>query len=104
LTFFDTITTDAQGQIFLTGIVDITAYEQADLEIIQFPGNVPNITVDISMGKISGSTLAQSVGSFALDSPAVIHTFNVVGPEMSVVLTGGPANTAVNLQAWLFLH
>jgi hypothetical protein len=105
LTFFKTFTTDAHGQIFLTGIVDIKEHRQADLEILQFPGAVPNISVSVTMGKISGSTLAQQVGSFALSSTAAaIHTFNVVGPEMSVVLTGGPANTAVNIQAWLFVH
>lgn len=104
LTFFNPFTTNAQGNIFLSGIVDIRPYRQVDLEIIQFPGSVPNLTVTVMMGKISGSTLAQTVGTFPLGSPAKIHTFTVVGPEVSVVLEGGPPNTAVNIQAWLFLH
>jgi len=40
----------------------------------------------------------------AFKSCRTIHTFNVIGPEASVVITGGPANTVVNIQAWLFLH
>ncbi len=104
LTFFQSFTTNAQGQISLTGIIDISAYQQINLEIIQFPGNVPNLTVDVMIGKISGSTLAQVISAFALSTSAVIHTFNVVGPELSVTLVGGPANTTVNIQAWVFLH
>ena len=97
-------TTDQLGQIFLSGILDIRDYKEVDLEILQFPGNVPNITVSVHMGKISGSTLSATVGSFALNSATVIHKFPVVGPEVSVVLTGGPPNTSVGINAWLFLH
>ena len=104
LTYFQPFTTDQFGQIFLTGILDVKDNKEADLEIIQFPGNLPNMTVRMHMGKISGATLSSIVGSFALGTSTTIHTFNVVGPEASVVITGGPANTAVNIQAWLFLH
>ena len=104
LTYFQPFTTDQFGNIFLTGIVDVSTNKEADLEIIQFPGNVPNMRVSVNMGKISGSTLAATVGSFALGTAATIHTFNVIGPEASVILTGGPPNTVVNIQAWLFLH
>ena len=103
LTFFKAFTTDAHGRIPLTGIVDVKEYRQVDLEIVQQPGAVANITVGVSMGKLSGSTLSQRVGTFAL-GPATIRTFNVVGPEVAVTLTGGPPNTVVNIQAWLFLH
>ncbi len=102
-TYFKAFTTDAHGQIQVTGILDIKDYQLAHLEIIQHPGAVPNLTVEVHMGKISGSTLAQVVGSFPLGA-AAIHTFNVVGPEMAVWVRGGPPNTAVQLQAWLFLH
>ena len=101
--YFQSFTTDAHGQIQVTGILDIVDYQLAHLEIIQHPGNVPNLRVEVHMGKISGTTLAQVVGSFPL-GPGTIHTFNVVGPEMSVWVLGGPPNTAVQLQAWLFLH
>jgi hypothetical protein len=104
LTYFQSFTTDQFGNIFLTGIIDVSANKEADLEIIQFPGNVPNMNVSVSMGKISGHTLGASVGSFAFNTAGTIHTFNVIGPEVTVVITGGPPNTAVNVQAWLFLH
>jgi hypothetical protein len=102
-TYFQSFNTDAQGQIQITGILDVKDYQLAHLEIIQHPGSVPNLTVEIHMGKISGSTLAQVVGSFPLGA-ATIHTHNVVGPEMAVWVRGGPANTVVQIQAWLFLH
>lgn len=104
LTYFQSFTTNQQGNIFLTGIVDVSANKEADLEITQFPSNVPNMTVLVSMGKLSGSTLGANVGSFALTSSAIIHTFNVIGPEISAVIVGGPPNTVVNIQAWMFLH
>ncbi|HEX2046127.1 MAG TPA: hypothetical protein VHF27_00075 [Acidimicrobiales bacterium] len=104
MTFFEPSTTDAHGQIFLTGIVDIAEYRQVDLEMIQFPGDVPNLTVNVNMGKLSGSTLAQTVGTFLLGTDAVIHTFSVVGPEMTVVIVGGPPSTVIDVQAWVFLH
>jgi hypothetical protein len=102
-TYFQAFTTDAQGQIQITGILDIKDYQRAHLEIIQHPGSVPNLTVEVHMGKISGSTLSQVVASFPLGA-ATIHTLNVVGPEITVWVLGGPPNTAVQIQAWLFLH
>jgi len=104
LTYFQSFNTDQFGQIFLSGILDIRDYKEVDLEILQSPGSVPNITVGVHMGKISGSTLSATVGSFALNSATVIHKFAVVGPEVSVVLTGGPPNTSVGINAWVFLH
>jgi hypothetical protein len=104
LTFFQPFTTDQFGQISITGIIDIRPYAKVDMEIIQFPGNVPNMTVRMQMGKLSGTTLGAVVGSFALGTSAIIRTFNVVGPEASVFVVGGPPNTVVNIQAWLFLH
>jgi hypothetical protein len=47
--------------------------------------------------------LAETVGQFPLGTAGLIHTFDVVGPEFSVVLTGGPPKTKVPIQAWLFL-
>jgi hypothetical protein len=100
--YFNTYKTDAQGHIFLTGILDIQAYTQINLEIIQFPVTAPTLAVSCTMGVISGTTLAQTVASFPSTAPAQIHTFPVIGPEFSVVLTGGPPNTNVAIQAWLF--
>ena len=56
------------------------------------------------MGKIRGSTLAQEIDRFPLDGPTVIHTYTVVGPELSISISNAPPNTKVNIQAWVFLH
>jgi hypothetical protein len=68
-----------------------------------------NMTVNCEMGTYSGGdgggTLAQSVGQFALEFlQPVIHSFDVIGPEFRIVLTGGPPNTDVALQGWLLLQ
>jgi hypothetical protein len=103
-TYFDNYKTDNLGQIFLTGILNVKSHNSVNVEIIQWPAAAGvNMTVQCDMGKISGSTLAQTVGQFPLGTAAQIHTFNVIGPEFSMVLTGGPANTEVPIQAWVFL-
>ena len=103
-TYFQTFKTDKLGQIFLTGILDVRKFNSVNVEIIQWPHAAVNMTVSCDMGKISGQTLAQTVGQFPLGTAGLIHTFNVIGPDFSVVLTGGPANTDVPIQAWVFLH
>jgi hypothetical protein len=103
LTYFQTFKTDPLGQIFVTGIVDVKDYNKVNVEIIQWPHAAVTMTVSCDMGKLSGTTLAQVVGQFPLGTAGTIHTFNVVGPEFSVILTGGPASTDVPIQAWVFL-
>ncbi len=102
-TFFQTFTTDQLGQIFLTGPLNVEAFSKVNLQILAEAA--VNMTVECDMGKISGETLAQPVGQLALElSDPQIHTFDVIGPEFSVALTGGPPNTDVPIQAWVFLH
>ena len=103
-TYFQTFKTNAQGNIFMTGILDVQPYSKINLEIIQWPHAPVTMTVLCNIGKISGATLAQTVGQFPLGTSGIIHTFEVVGPEFSVILTGGPPNTDVPIQAWVFLH
>jgi hypothetical protein len=103
-TYFQTFKTDNLGQIFMTGILDVQHYSSINVEIIQWPHAAVNMIVSCNIGKISGQTLAQTVGQFPLGTAGLIHTFNVTGPEFSVVLTGGSANTDVPIQAWVFLH
>ncbi len=74
------------------------------LEIIQWPHAAVSMTVSCAMGKITGQTLAQTVAQFTLGTAGQIHTLDVVGPEFSVVLTGGPPSTDVPIQAWVFLN
>jgi hypothetical protein len=102
--YFQTFKTDNLGQIFLTGILDVKHFNSINVEIIQWPHAAVSMTVSCDIGKITGQTLAQAVAQFPLGTAGQIHTFDVIGPEFSVVLTGGPANTDVPIQAWVFLH
>jgi hypothetical protein len=54
-----------------------------------------NMMVSCDIGKITGSTLAETVAQFPLGTTGQIHTFDVIGPEFSVILTGGPPKTKV---------
>jgi len=103
-TCFQTFKTDALGQIFLTGILNVEAYGKVNIEIIQWPHAPVTMTVSCAMGKLSGQTLAQTISQFSLGTAGQIHSFDVIGPEFSVVLTGGPPNTNVPIQAWVFIH
>ena len=94
-TYFETFKTDNLGQIFMTGILEVKDHNKVNVEIIQWPHAAVSMNVACDMGKISGTTLAQTVGQFPLGTTGVIHAFSVVGPEFSVVLTGGPPNTDV---------
>jgi hypothetical protein len=57
---------------------------------------------DLFMGKCSGTTLADRV---AVNQPAdgKVHTYNVVGPEIGLMLKGD-ANTTDNVQLWVYLR
>lgn len=101
---FNSFTTNSLGDIFLTGILEVQAYNKVSVEVVPGPGAPAGMTVMCTMGKLSGETLAAEVGQFPFATAAAIHTFNVVGPEFSVVIVGGPANTAVPVQAWVFLN
>jgi hypothetical protein len=41
---------------------------------------------------------------FPLGGPILIHSYDVMGPELNVWVTGAPPNTAVDIQAWVFLR
>lgn len=107
-TYFQPFAASSNGRIDVTGILDIKHYRSANIEIVQQPGTIPNLTVIVMMGKISGVTLAQDLDRFPLPTgPAMkaeIRTYSVVGPEISVIAEGAPPNSTVNIQAWLFLH
>jgi hypothetical protein len=102
LTFSQAFTTDQFGNIHLSGVLDVSGNKEVAMEILQSPVNVPNMTVLVAMGAFA--TTNSIVGSFALGTAATIHTFNVIGPQVNVSIIGGPPNTAVNIQGWLFLH
>jgi hypothetical protein len=103
-TYFKSYLTDNLGQIDLTGILNVKPYNSINVELSQWP-NVPgvNMTAQCDIGKISGTTLAQTLSQTPLGNGGQIQTFNVIGPEFRVFLTGGPANTEIPIQAWVFL-
>ena len=74
------------------------------MEIINFPNPIPNLTVAVHMGKISGTTLSQEIDHFSLSGPTLIHSYDVIGPDLAVWLFGVPPNSDVDVQAWVFLH
>ena len=55
------------------------------------------------MGKISEWTLAQLIESFPFDNHGQIDVYDVIGPEMSVALSGAPPNAVLNVRAWIVL-
>ena len=102
-TYFQTFQVDLAGHIFLTGILNVETFSKVNLLIVQFAHASVNINAVCFMGKLSGETLAETVGEFSVGSVPHIHTFDVIGPEFSVLLSG-PPGTVVPVQAWVFLH
>jgi len=108
-TYFDRYTSDRLGQIQLTGILDIQAFGTVNLEIdAGYPDQARNLTIEVSMGKISGETFAESIDRFTLDfrrfERSRIHTYDVIGPDLTVWILGAPPHMDVDVQAWVFLH
>ncbi len=96
------ITYDAGGcvDIRLDGkkgnVLDITGYRQVSVCI----SSQKSVARRLTMGTISGMTCAEAY-SLPLDSK--IHTFNVVGPEMSLEMNG-PAKAQETIQLWVYLR
>lgn len=106
ITYDKTFTTTSFGQIDLTGILNVEEYSNVNLCIIQFPTK-PGVSINVTcqMGHFTAAPeLADTVGFFPLGQVSNIHTFDVVSPEFLVALTQGGPNTAVPVQAWVFLH
>ena len=78
------------------GVVDLTRFRRVSVLI----GATTAASCEIFMGKISGATLAQS---FGVPLDARIHTFEVVGPQLTLVLRGGAAGTTESVQLWVYL-
>lgn len=78
------------------GTVDLTGYRKICLEI----GKAKATTFTVVIGKISNSTLAQQ---FVGTIDKKIHTYDVIGPQLTLRLTNGPPNTADTVQVWVYL-
>lgn len=103
-TYSQTFTTESNGTIPLTGILNVESFNTIHFMVSQLPAANVKMTVSCVIGKISGETLAQTVASYPLPNEDPIHTIAVIGPEFSITLTGAPPNIAVPIQAWIFLH
>ncbi len=101
-TFFGTFNIDSLGQIFLTGAMNVTGFDKVSCEIVSL--GTTTLTVQAEMGKLSGETLALTVDTFPLGTATNNHTDEIVGPEFSIIITGGSPNTPVGIQAWVYLH
>jgi hypothetical protein len=89
-----------QSQIILDSVtgrfVDITGYRRLSVFVSTQHATGGTLT----LGYISGNTAAQT---FKLAVDGTIKTFDVVGPEMAVTLTG-PPNTSDQIQLWVYLR
>ena len=103
-TYSQTFTAGSNGVVSLTGILNVESFNTINFMVNQLPVTNVKMTVSCVIGKISGQTIAQAVASYPLVNEDQIHTVNVIGPEFSITLTGAPPNTAVPIEAWVFLH
>jgi hypothetical protein len=107
LTYFRSYVSDKYGQIELTPILDISSYHTVNLEIIAGTRHESksSLRVQVYMGKIQGTTLSQLIDHYTIEiSSTRIHSYDVIGPDLLVWIMGAPANTKVDVQAWVFLH
>ena len=84
-----------EARVILTSI---DGYTKVCVEVA---GTTKTKTFTLFMGKLSGTTVGDRV---ATDQPADghIHTYPVIGPEMSLFLKG-PPNTSDKVQLWIYL-
>lgn len=88
---------DAQVRLDTNPIVDVTGYRQVSIRI----GETKATAWSLAMGKISGATLAVE-HTRSIDNS--VHTFEVVGPEIALVLKGGPPRSREKVQLWVYLR
>lgn len=79
-----------------SGPIDMSGFRRVSVMI----GNTKAKSCKIYMGKISGPTLA---GKFDVPLDHEIHTFEVVGPQMTLWLTEGPPNSSEQVKLWVYL-
>jgi hypothetical protein len=79
------------------GVLQLEEYRQVSFRI----GSTKAASFTMFMGKISGTTLSMRyIGP--IDD--VIHTFDVVAPEMTLFLMGGAPRSRETVQLWLYLR
>ena len=84
---------EAQVPLDASPIVDVTGYRQVNVRI----GQTKASSFMLNMGKLSGATLSV-ITSRPVDN--AIHTFDVVGPEIALILAGGQPKSREKVQLW----
>ena len=79
-----------------TSVIDVTGFRKGCFCV----GQTSATTVVVGIGKISNTTLSQDL-IFLLDGK--IHCFDIIGPQVAVILRGGTPNTTEDVQFWLYL-
>ncbi len=91
----------AEAQVILDpqvgGIIDVSGFRRVSIRI----GSTNATSFSLFIGKISGATLSQE---FSQPIDNQIHTFEVVGPQMSLFLKGGKPNSREEVQLWVYLR
>ena len=104
INFVDTpvsVTFSASGQAMVpldpsTGnVISLTGFRRVHVRV----GSTTATQMMVNMGKISGSTLSQM-----FTRPiAQTQSFDVIGPQMVLWLTGGTPNTTARVQLWVYI-
>jgi hypothetical protein len=80
------------------GILDIRRFRRVNIRV----GSTKATSFQVFMGKISIATLSE-IRLVVQPPDQRIHTLEVVGPEMTLFLMGGPPNTQERVQLWVYL-
>ncbi|HKC80843.1 MAG TPA: hypothetical protein VKB91_06575 [Gemmatimonadaceae bacterium] len=95
-----TFGSNGQAQIKLTptaAVISVTGYRRVSVIV----GSTHATNLRIQMGKIAGATLSTSLYNGPVNQQ--VHTYEVIGPELVLVLTGAPANSTDHVQVWVYL-
>jgi len=76
--------------------IDVSGYRKVSFQI----SGAKATHFSLNMGIIAQTTVSQAFTG-VIDNK--IHTYSVVGPQMSLHLTGGPGNAHDKVQVWVFL-
>jgi hypothetical protein len=78
------------------GVISTTGYHKVYVRV----GTTSAKKIVINMGKISNTTLSQM---FTRSMSQNTQAFDVIGPEMVLLLTGGKPNTTEKVQLWVYV-
>lgn len=91
---------NGQAQIKLTptaAVISVAGYRRVSVLV----GSTHATNLRIQMGKIAGTTLSTYLYNGPVNQQ--VRTYEVIGPEMVLVLTGAPANSTDHVQVWVYL-